>query len=75
MNKSKIGYWIIASAIVWGAVILGCSLKLKGTPCYDEISSILIAGSSFHLIFIWGSLVTLFRKNKKDKSEMDQSNS
>ncbi len=75
MKKSKIGYFIIASAIVWGAVIIGCSLKLKGTPYYDEISPILIGGASFHLIFIWGSLVSQFRKNKEEKSEIDQSNS
>jgi len=37
-KKQTIGIFIIASAIIWGAVIIGCSLKLKGTGCYDEIS-------------------------------------
>ena len=68
MKKSKIGYFIIASAIVWGAVIIGCSLKLKGTPYYDEISPILIGGAIFHLIFIkiMTNLILsiLFKKNK-----------
>jgi hypothetical protein len=75
MKKSKIGYLIIASAIVWGAVIIGCALKLKGTPYYDEISPILIGGAGFHLLFIWGPLGSQFLKNKEEKSEMDQSNS
>ncbi len=74
-KKSEIGSFIIASAIVWGAVIIGCSLKLKGTPYYDEISPILIGGAGFHLIFIWGFLVSQFRKNIEEKSEIDQSNS
>lgn len=39
MKKGKIGYYIIASAIIWGAVIIGCSLKLKGTPCYTNLIS------------------------------------
>ncbi len=53
--KSK-GYFIIASAIIWGAVIIGCSLKLKGTGCYDQISTILIGGFICHLLFIWGPI-------------------
>ena len=75
MKKCKIGYFIIASAIVWGAVIIGCSLKLQGTPCYDEINLILSGGVVFHLLFIWGPLGIQFRNNKEEKSEMDQSNS
>jgi len=44
MNKSKIEFSIIVSAIVWGAVIIGCSLALKSTECYGEIQNILVAG-------------------------------
>lgn len=33
-KKNKLGYYIIGSAIIWGAVIVGCALKLKGTDCY-----------------------------------------
>ena len=62
MNKGKIGFAIIASAIVWGAVIIGCSLALKGTECYGEIQNILVAGVIFHLIVIWGPLVAQVRK-------------
>lgn len=61
-----IGIYIIGSAIIWGAVILGCSFKLKGTGCYDEISLILAGASSIHLIFIWGPLsAQLLKLNKK----------
>lgn len=56
-------------------VIIGCSLKLQGTPCYDEINLILSGGVVFHLLFIWGPLGIQFRKNKEEKSGIDQSNS
>jgi len=67
MKKGTIGYFIIGSAIIWGAVIIGCSLKLKGTPCYEEISFILTGGAGIHLILIWGSLVAQFKKKEKIK--------
>ena len=62
MNKGKIGFAIIASAIVWGAVIIGCSIALKGTECYGEIQNILTAGVIVHLVIIWGPLVAQSRK-------------
>ena len=62
MKKGIIGYFIIGSAIIWGAVMLGCSFKLKGTPCYEEIYLILSGGAGIHLIFIWGPLAALFKK-------------
>lgn len=64
-QKKSIGFYVIASAIIWGIVIIGCSLKLKGTECYDEISTILIAGAGIHLLFIWGPLAIQFRNLKK----------
>lgn len=65
-NRS-IGMYILASAIIWGAVIIACSLKLKGTECYDEISTMLIAGAGVHLLFIWGPLAVQFRNRKKEE--------
>ena len=65
-NKS-IGIFIIASAIVWGAVIIGCSLKLKGTGYFHDIAYILTAGTTFHLLFIWGPLAVRFKKIKEEK--------
>ena len=66
-KKKSIGLFIIASAIIWGAVIIACSLKLKGTGCFDEISYILSAGAAFHLLFIWGPLAIQFIKTKKEE--------
>lgn len=36
---------VVANAIVWGAVIIGCSLALKGTGAYKEIQTILAVGA------------------------------
>ena len=68
MKKGIIGYFIIGSAIIWGAVMLGCSFKLKGTPYYEEISPVLTGGALFHLLFIWTPLGKHFKtQNKKDQ--------
>lgn len=64
MKKKTIGYYILASAIIWGAVIIGCAFKLKGTPYYEEISPILIGGVIIHLLLIWAPLANQFRKIK-----------
>jgi len=64
-KKKSIGVFIIASAIIWGTVMIGCSLKLKGTGCYDQISYILSSGAGIHLLFIWGPLAIIFKKAKK----------
>jgi len=62
------GAYIIGSAIIWGAVILGCSWALKGTECYDNISKILIGGTVAHLIIIWGPMAAQMAKsNTKQK--------
>ncbi len=61
----SIGAFILGSAIIWGAVILGCSFALKGTESYDKIQNILAAGAATHLILIWGPLVGLFLKPNK----------
>ena len=74
MKKSKIGYFIIASAIIWGAVMIGASIVLKGTPYKEEISKLLMGGSVFHLLFIWGPMGAHF-KNKKTKQDIDKKNS
>ena len=58
----SIGIFIITSALIWGAMIIGCSLKLKGTGCYSEISYILSLGFIAHLIFVWGPLIIRFKK-------------
>lgn len=69
MAKSPIGIFIIASAIIWAAVILGASGKLSGTGCYDEIKYILYGGFIAHLFFVWAPLTARFKKNKETEKE------
>ena len=75
MEKKKrsiglsIGGLIIASAIIWGAVIVGCSYALKGTECYSEVQNILVGGVITHLILIWGPIGILFKKTKDSEAE------
>jgi len=74
MEKSLItvGALIIGSAIIWGAVIIGCSLVLKGTECYPEIQNVLVGGVVTHLILIWGPMGMMLRK-KKDSPNNEES--
>lgn len=71
MNKElkSIRAFTIASAIIWAAIIMGCSLTLKETGCYDEIQYILAGGVITHLLFIWGPLFAIFKKYKTNSSE------
>lgn len=66
MKKTWIGLYIIASAIIWGAVILGCAYKLSGTDAYEQIRLILAGGAGFHLIIIWGPLVGQLQRSKEE---------
>jgi len=66
MKKKKIlsiGALIIASALIWGLVIIGCSVMLKGTECYDRIQNILVGGVLAHFVLMWAPL-GLQLKNK-----------
>lgn len=67
MKKNTYAAIIIASAIIWALVIIGCSLKLKGTSCYEDISLILIGGVLSH-IFLFGALIKplLLMKKKEE---------
>ena len=67
MKKSTLGALIIASALIWGAVIIGCSLAMKGTECYDKIQNILVGGVITHIIIIWGSFVVFANKGRKQE--------
>ena len=61
-----IGYFIIASAIIWAAVILGIAYSLKETECYSKVQNILVGGVLSHLILIWGPIAFQFKKLKKE---------
>lgn len=63
----NIGFFIIGSAIIFGAIILGCSTALSGTECYDKIQNYLVIGFIAHLLFIWGPLAAAAKKEKNTK--------
>ena len=67
MKKKKIGYLIITSAIIWGVVMIGTALVLKGTPYKDEVNRLIIYGVIFHMLFIWTPLAAMFKDKKQDK--------
>jgi hypothetical protein len=69
MKLKSIGAFTIVSAIIWGAVILGCSFELKGTECYGNIQNILVGGVLSHIILIWGPLAVIFNKAKESKPD------
>jgi len=71
-NFKTIGGFIIASAIIWGIVIVGCSFSLKGTESYSKIQNILVGGVLSHIILIWGPLALKFKKVNEDKTTDSQ---
>lgn len=71
-KKNKLAFYIIGSALIWGATIIGCSYKLKGTECFNEITLILSAAAGIHLILIWGSMVTQFKTRSIEKGPEDK---
>ncbi len=68
------GSLVIASALIWGFVIIGTSNALKGTECYDKIQNYLIGGVLMHIILIGGiggigGMFPLINKQKDKKKE------
>ena len=57
---------IITSAIVWGLVIVGCSVSLKGTGCYEQISALLFGGAISHLIVVYPLLINRLKSSKEN---------
>jgi len=65
-----LGSLIIASAIIWGIVIIACSFALKGTECYNEIQNILVGGTFAHIILIGGgNSILIFNSKQKAREE------
>ena len=62
------GTLVIASALIWGLVIIGTSIALKGTECYDKIQNYLVGGVVMHMILI-GGMFPLIKKLKNEKKE------
>lgn len=50
---SKVGGAVIASAIIWGAVIIACALTLRGTVYSSRVLYTLGIGAITHLLFVW----------------------
>jgi len=69
VKKISIGYYIIASAIIWGVVIIACAVTLAGTPQVVTVNWILAVASAAHLLFIWGPLAGAIGKAKKEARE------
>ena len=59
------GILIIASAIIWGAVIVGTAYALKGTDCYDKIQNYLVAGVITHTFLFVGAVLPFKKKTEK----------
>ena len=43
----KHGKVIIINSIIWGLVLIGCSIALRGTGAYQKIWLILAGGAAF----------------------------
>lgn len=50
---SKKSGLIIASAIIWGAVIIACAFALRGSGYFGRISYVLVIGVVAHLLLVW----------------------
>lgn len=59
----KPGKVVTINSIIWGLVILGCSIVLRGTGAYEKIWLILAGGA-----VISTSLIEKFRLKIKDES-------
>jgi hypothetical protein len=44
---------IIASAIIWGVVIIACALALRGTGHSSRVLYTLSIGVVVHALFVW----------------------
>ena len=66
-----IGSLLIASALIWGFVIVGTASALKGTECYDNIQNLLVGGVVMHIIIIGGlgGMIPILNSNKNKKKE------
>jgi hypothetical protein len=69
-KSSRPGITIIASAIIWGAVLIATALMLKGTEYVSSVSLLIQGGASSHLILVWAP-IGIFAKKYKAKLEAD----
>ncbi len=55
--KKRVNAFIIANAIVWGAVMIATSLVLRGTGYMDRLIPILGGGAGVSVVILSGSLL------------------
>jgi hypothetical protein len=48
---------VILNALIWGFVLIACSLALKGTGAYQEIQLILGGGAAASLMVVGGGVI------------------
>jgi hypothetical protein len=65
--KERFGIFIIASALVWGAVIVGTSIILKGTGQYERLMPLLSAGAGMSIIIL--PMLLVRKKDEKNDAE------
>lgn len=56
---------IIGNAIIWGAVMIACSMALEGTGAFQEIQTILAAGAGVSLLLVGGLSAEMKKKSKE----------
>ena len=57
------GVVVIVNSVIWGAVLIGCAIALKGTGAYEKIQLILGGGAAFSLLAVGAA----FRAKPKDQ--------
>ncbi|MDP8208078.1 MAG: hypothetical protein P9L92_15545 [Candidatus Electryonea clarkiae] len=69
--KNK-GWIIIANAIIWGFVMIACSLALKGTEAFKEIQFILSGGATMSLIIVGLGIIPFKKKNEDSPNQQSE---
>ena len=64
LDSTKLGQFIIATSVVWGAVMIGVSIILKDTGCGSRVLPLLGSGAAVCVIF----LPMMLLKNRKGNS-------
>lgn len=67
MKKISIGWFIIASALLWAVVLIGCSLILYDTTYKNPVNLLVGGGWLLHLIIIWIPLANKIKKAGKNR--------
>ncbi len=70
-RKPQVGWYIISNAIVWGAVMIGIALKLRGTVHGNELLPLLALGAGLSVIILPGALLS---RKKSPPSEHTNDN-